>query len=120
MAFLLPRKIAVHWDVKQKQEAESKLSLILLDINSLSVARPAKIWSMAGLDATKVKKVCIVNWMTLGVYRTRNFYVKAHLNFYSSLRVYDANMVLGTRKIIPNYKHFLKGYLDAFYKIIRL
>ena len=27
---------------------------------------------MAGLDATEGNKVCIVNYMTLGVYRTRN------------------------------------------------
>ena len=46
-------------------------SLIFLDISPLSVTKPAKIWSMAGLDATETKKACIVNWMTLGVYRTR-------------------------------------------------
>ena len=44
----------------------------MLDISSLSVTKPAKLWSMAGLDATEVKKACIVNYMTLGVYRTRN------------------------------------------------
>ena len=26
---------------------------------------------MAGLEATETKKACIVNWMTLGVYKTR-------------------------------------------------
>ena len=26
---------------------------------------------MAGLEATEVKKACVVNWMLLGVYRTR-------------------------------------------------
>jgi hypothetical protein len=26
---------------------------------------------MAGLDATEVRKACVVNWMYLGVYRTR-------------------------------------------------
>jgi hypothetical protein len=65
-------RIAAHWDIKLKEEAGSKLSLLLLDISSLSVTKPAKIWSMAGLDATEVKKACIVNWMTLGVYRTRD------------------------------------------------
>ena len=64
-------KISAHWDEKLKQEAETKQSLILLDIFPLSVTKPAKIWSMAGLDATETKKACIVNWMTLGVYRTR-------------------------------------------------
>ena len=31
---------------------------------------------MAGLDATEVKKACVVNWMTLGVYRTREVLCK--------------------------------------------
>ena len=64
-------RISAHWDTKLKQEAETKLSLIFLDISSLSVTKPAKIWSMAGLEATETKKACIVNWMTLGVYKTR-------------------------------------------------
>jgi hypothetical protein len=64
-------RISAHWDKKLKQEAETKQSLILLDIASLSVTKPAKTWSMAGLDATETKKACIVNWMTLGVYITR-------------------------------------------------
>ena len=63
--------MAAHWDAKLKAEAESKLSLLLLDISSLSITKPAKIWSMAGLNATETKKACIVNWMQLGVYRTR-------------------------------------------------
>ena len=64
-------KIAIHWDTKLKHDAEPKPSLIFLDIYSLSVTKPAKIWSMAGLDSAEVKKACIVNWMLLGVYRTR-------------------------------------------------
>ena len=63
--------MAAHWDAKLKAEAESKLSLLLLDISSLSITKPAKIWSMAGLNAKEIKKACIVNWMQLGVYRTR-------------------------------------------------
>ena len=31
---------------------------------------------MAGLDATEVKKACMLNWMTLGVYRTREVLCK--------------------------------------------
>ena len=62
-------KIAIHWDTKLKHDAEPKPSLIFLVIYSLSVTKPAKIWSMAGLDSAEVKKACIVNWMLLGVYR---------------------------------------------------
>ena len=54
-----------------QQEAQSKDTLSILDICSLSVTQPAKLWSMAGLDAVEVKKACIVNYMSLGVYRTR-------------------------------------------------
>ena len=64
-------RISAHWDTKLKQEAGTKQSHIILDITSLSVTKPAEIWSMAGLDATEAKKACIVNWMTLGVYRIR-------------------------------------------------
>ena len=64
-------RVAAHWDTKLKEEAESKLSLFMLDISSLSITKPAKIWAMAGLNALEVKKACIANWMLLGVYRTR-------------------------------------------------
>ena len=63
--------IAGVWDNKLKQEAENKKSLFLLDISSLSILKPAKIWSMAGLDATETRKAAIVNWMTTGVYQCR-------------------------------------------------
>ena len=60
-------RIAAYWDDKLHQEAHSKETLSILDISALSVMRPAKLWSMAGLDATEVKKACIANYMTLGV-----------------------------------------------------
>jgi hypothetical protein len=92
-------KVAAHWDAKLKEEAVSKLSLFLLDISSLSITKPAKIWSMAGLNATEIKKACIVNWMQLGVYRTRSVLHKmkkiksnicsaCHLNAVGSLEHY--------------------------------
>ena len=46
-------------------------SLRLLDISSLSIMKPAKVWSMAGLDSIEVKKSAVANWMTLGVNKTR-------------------------------------------------
>ena len=63
-------RITAHWDQKLKQEAETKQSLVFLDFSSLSLTKPAKLWSMAGLEANEIKKACIVNWMTLGVFRT--------------------------------------------------
>ena len=63
--------IADHWDRKLKQAAEVMDSLYLLDVPSLSIMKPAKIWSMAGLDAQEVKKAAVVNWMSLGVYKSR-------------------------------------------------
>ena len=48
-----------------------RYSLYLLDVSSLFIMKPAKVWSMAGLDSKEVKKAAVVNWMTLGVYKTR-------------------------------------------------
>ena len=64
-------RIAQHWDNKLQQEARSKDTLSMLDICSLSVTKPAKLWSMAGMDAVEVKKACIVKYMSLGICRTR-------------------------------------------------
>ena len=63
--------IARYWDNKLKQKAESMTSLCMLDVANLFITKPAKVWSMAGLDSTEVRKAAIVNWMTLGVYQTR-------------------------------------------------
>ena len=54
-----------------KRIVESMGSLCLLDISSLSIMKPAKVWSMAGLDFIEVKKAAVANWMTLSVYKTR-------------------------------------------------
>ena len=48
-----------------KRKAESMESLRLLDISSLSIMKPAKVWSMAGLDSIEVKKSAVANWMTI-------------------------------------------------------
>ena len=72
-------KIATHWDTKLEQDAEPGPSLKFLDIFSVSIAKPAKIRSMAGLEAAKVKKAFVVNWMLLGVHRTREFLHKMQI-----------------------------------------
>ena len=61
--------IACQWESKLKKKEEAMSSLNLLDISSLSILQPAKVWSMAGLDSTEVRKVAVGNWMTLGVYK---------------------------------------------------
>ena len=71
--------IARHWDKKLKLEAETKSSLCLLDISSLSILKPAKIWSMAGLDSQEVRKAAVSNWMALGVYRSQEVLYKMKL-----------------------------------------
>ena len=63
--------IANHWDTKLKEQAELKSSLRFLDTDLLSIMKPAKIWSMAGLDSEEAKKTAVLNWMILGVYKTR-------------------------------------------------
>jgi hypothetical protein len=63
--------VAENWDIKLKEKAVSMTSLCLLDIDELSILKPAKVWSMAGLDSTEVRKAAVVNWMSLGVYQTR-------------------------------------------------
>ena len=62
--------MASHWKVKLKIKAESMESLCLLDTASLSIMKPAMVWSMAGLDSIEVKKAEVVKWMSLGVYKT--------------------------------------------------
>ena len=62
--------VAQYWDSKLREEADMKSTLTHLDIESLTVKQPAKIWSMAGLDSEEVKKATINNWMLLGVYQT--------------------------------------------------
>ena len=63
--------IASYWTNKLRQKAQSMTSLSLLDVNELSIIKPAKVWAMAGLDSTEIRKAAVVNWMTLGVYKTR-------------------------------------------------
>ena len=46
-------------------------SLYLLDVHSLFTMKPAKVWSMAGLDSQEVKKATVVIWMSQGVYKSR-------------------------------------------------
>ena len=71
--------IASYWDRTLKEQAESKRSLCYLDTTSLSIMKPAKVWSMAGLDSAKVKRAAVVNWMNLGVYKTREVLHKMNL-----------------------------------------
>ena len=43
----------------------------MLDISELSILKPAKDCTMAGLKLAEVEKAAVVNWMILGFYKTR-------------------------------------------------
>ena len=59
------------WEEKLKGDAKQKESLEYLDVDSAYLFEPLKTWTQAGSDSTEVKKATIVNWMQLGVYKTR-------------------------------------------------
>ena len=59
------------WEDKLKGDAKQKDSLEYFDVDSASLLEPMQTWSLAGLDSREVKKATIVNWMQLGVYKTR-------------------------------------------------
>ena len=54
-----------------KDNARQIDSLEYFDIDSLSIFKPTQNWVLAGLDSLEVKMTIIVNWMQLGVYKTR-------------------------------------------------
>ena len=60
-----------HWDEKLKAEAAALDSLRYLDIESLNLTSPMNIWIRAGLNSEDTKKATVVNWMQLGVFKTR-------------------------------------------------
>ena len=92
-------KIATHWDTKLEQDAEPGPSLTFLDIFSVSGAKPAKIWSMAGLEEAKVNKACVVNWMLLRVHRTREFIHK--------MKIINSNLCSACpMNVIGSIEHF--------------
>ena len=91
--------IASYWDKILKEQAESKSSLCYLDTTSLSIMKPAKVWSMAGLDSTQVKRAAVANWMNLGVYKTREVLHKMNL-IKSNLCVACSMNVIGS---LPHY-----------------
>ena len=59
-----------HWNIKLIEAAETP-TLKYLDTEYVSTTVPMRIWQLAGLCSDSVKQATIVNWMTLGVYFTR-------------------------------------------------
>jgi hypothetical protein len=43
------------------QNAQSMTSLSMLDISELSILKPAKVWTMACLNKTEVRKAAIAS-----------------------------------------------------------
>jgi hypothetical protein len=60
-----------YWESLLKEAARQKDSLQYFDIDSASIFKPTQTWVLAGLDSVEVKKATVVNWMQLGVYKTR-------------------------------------------------
>ena len=63
--------VGKHWEQILKDTARQKDSLEYFDIDSSSIFKPTQNWALAGLDSLEVKMATIVNWMQLGVYKTR-------------------------------------------------
>ena len=61
-----------YWESQLKEAARQKDSLQYFDIESASIFKPTQTWVLAGLDSVEVKKATVVNWMQLGVYKTRD------------------------------------------------
>ena len=69
--------ISQHWDEKLREDASSRSTLELLDVSGLSISKPHRIYSKAGLVPSEVTKATVVSWMLLGTYYTREI-----LHFY--------------------------------------
>ena len=65
-----------YWDniliAEAKEHQEPGQSLELFDVSGLSASRPHRLWTAAGRISCEVTKACIVSWMLLGVYYTRD------------------------------------------------
>ena len=71
------------------------------------------IWAMAGLNATEVKKACVVKWMLLGVYRTREVLHKMKKTKSNLCTACPANAV-GSLEHYLLYCQFVKEIRDKF------
>ena len=65
------KAVGNYWESQLKEAARPKDSLVHFDIESASLFRPTQPWVLASLDSLEVKKATVVNWMQLGVYKTR-------------------------------------------------
>ena len=64
--------IGNHWEKKLKEEQAPKSSSCYLDLDSLSVTTPMRIWQQAGLNSAAAKEAIVVSWMYLwSVFNTR-------------------------------------------------
>ena len=64
--------IFAHWETILKDDAKERPSLELFDVNDLSISKPHRLWEAAGRTSAEVTKACIVNWMLMGVFLTRD------------------------------------------------
>ena len=92
------------WDNKLRFElltgdGEEKSSAIFVDIASLTISTPMRIWQQAGLDSIAVKEATPVSWMYSGVYFTREFMFK--------MRKIKSPFCACDTKTTENLQHFI-------------
>ena len=68
------RTVKDYWEKQLLQTVGNSLRYMDMDYASLQI--PMRLWQMAGLCSDSVRQATVVNWMLLGVYRTRELLYK--------------------------------------------
>jgi hypothetical protein len=68
------RTVRDYWEKQLLQTVGDSLRYMDMEYASLQI--PMRVWQMAGLCSDSVRQATVVNWMLLGVYRTRELLYK--------------------------------------------
>ena len=60
--------ITKQWDQRLKEETEPKTASQYVDLESLSISTPMRIWQQAGLNSAGANEATVVSWMYCGVF----------------------------------------------------
>ena len=63
--------ITKQWNHQLKEETKPKTASLYVDLESLSISTPMRVWQQAGLNSAGAKEATVVSWMYCGVYYTR-------------------------------------------------
>ena len=63
--------ITKQWEQQLKAETEPKTTAQYVDLESLSISTPMRLWQQAGLNSAGAKEATLASWMYCGVYFTR-------------------------------------------------